>query len=383
MKEPSKHTESQIHLLNSFRAYLQVVVTAGQFSKTAKLSTLPGSKTANYCLSLAKSEDNSLARELAAPVLAILHEINKTAMQFYRPLYQKTIKDPKQREEHEKVLEQLDFALALIQRQFHTLIRFRCRSTKSADLLVDTVSPMLSGKEAANLIRRYQKEFPDDGCDDNGTLVDGGFPEMFARDTYQRVEELDRLVDDFPDHVKLAALQMHGWPMLARRHTNNKKRFKELATRLELGVNSPLDSTDRARFRPDTPLVRYLDPIVCKLVYVYEVLQYVEKGAAEDEKEMLRRWLWDSQTERPTDEEVEAITLLKGLPRLTKSTANEWAEKTVVPTILATDARDWKNCNELVLGRIAKQKGVKSRATFKSRLLSAVLATLRRLARPA
>jgi hypothetical protein len=51
--------------------------------------------------------------------------------------------------------------------------------------------------------------------------------------------------------------------------------------------------------------------------------------------------------------------------------------------ILATDARDWKNCDESALKKIAGQKGVKSRATFKSRLLAAVAATLRRLARPA
>ena len=43
----------------------------------------------------------------------------------------------------------------------------------------------------------------------------------------------------------------------------------------------------------------------------------------------------------------------------------------------------WANCTEPVLQKIAGQKGVKSRATFKSRLLSAVSATLKRLARPA
>jgi hypothetical protein len=64
-------------------------------------------------------------------------------------------------------------------------------------------------------------------------------------------------------------------------------------------------------------------------------------------------------------------------------TAAQWAEKAIVPLILATDARDYENCNEPVLQKIAKQKGVKSRAIFKSRLLSAVTATLRRLARPA
>jgi hypothetical protein len=54
-----------------------------------------------------------------------------------------------------------------------------------------------------------------------------------------------------------------------------------------------------------------------------------------------------------------------------------------VPLILVTDARDFKNCTEPVLQAIARQKGVKSKATFKSRLLAAVTATLRRLARPA
>jgi hypothetical protein len=74
---------------------------------------------------------------------------------------------------------------------------------------------------------------------------------------------------------------------------------------------------------------------------------------------------------------------LPQLPPLTKATATEWTEKVIVPVIMATDARDWKNCDEPALLRIAKQRGVKSRATFKSRLLAAVSATLRRLARPA
>jgi hypothetical protein len=54
-----------------------------------------------------------------------------------------------------------------------------------------------------------------------------------------------------------------------------------------------------------------------------------------------------------------------------------------VPLILANSACDFKSGVEPVLQNIARQKGVKSRATFKSRLLAAVTATLRRLARPA
>ena len=80
---------------------------------------------------------------------------------------------------------------------------------------------------------------------------------------------------------------------------------------------------------------------------------------------------------------VAALRALPHLPPLTKTTASEWTEKVLVPLILVTDARDWANCTEPVLQKIARQKGVKSKATFRSRLLSAVSATLERLARPA
>jgi hypothetical protein len=383
MKEPTKHTESQQSLINEFRAYLQIVITAEQSGQRARLSQLPGAKTANYCMSLAQSEENILARELTAPFRAVVKQIKEAIIDFSRPLYHKTVKDSKKRAEYENALWQLDFALALMLRDISTLAYFRAKRTKCSDLLIDVASHMIKGPEAADLIRRYQKDFPEDGCYDNGMLVDGGFPETFAWDTYCRVEELDRMADSFPEHVKMAARRMHGWPMLAHRHTNNRKRFKELAERLELGIEYPLDATDGARFRPDTPLVRYLDPLVCKLVYVRNLTANETYETVEDETESLRFWWGDCQEERPTDEEISVGRALIKLPPLTKNTANAWAEKAVVPAIMVGDARDWKNCEEPVLQRIAKQKGVKSRATFKSRLLSAVSSTLRRLARPA
>ena len=165
-------------------------------------------------------------------------------------------------------------------------------------------------------------------------------------DVYQRVEALDRLVDDFPDHIRTAARSTHGWPMLVHRHTNNWKRFEELAKQLELRAEYPLNATDGARFRPDTPMVRYLDPLICKLNYVRTVMQYGEYKSAEEEKQRLRSFLWNGQDERPCDFEVEAAGSLKRLPSLTKFTAAEWAEKAVVPFIMAADARDWKNCDD-------------------------------------
>jgi len=382
MQKSKKSTERQEELVNAFRAYLQTTITAEQFGQRAQLSALPGAKTANYCLSLAELNDNILARELAAPVNAILEQIQEAIIDFSRPLYHKTIHDPKKEKEYEDILCELDFALVLISRRIHSLIGFRAKRTNCPDLLIDHIGKMLHGFEAVSLIRKYQKDFPEDVCHDGDTIVDGGFPEMFAWDTYERVEALNDFADEFPDYVKPAAKSMHGWPMLAHRHTSNRKRFEELASRLDLGVDYPLDASEGARFRPDSPFVRYLDPLICKLTYVHSQTVNKTYESPEKETEDLRRWLWDGQDDRLGVDEVEIARVLRKLPRLTKQTAIEWSEKVIVPLIMATDARDWQNSEEAALKQILKQKGVKSRATFKSRLLSAVSATLRRLARP-
>jgi len=376
--------EAHQGLIDNFRAYLQTVITAEQYGQSARLDALPGAKTVNYCRSLATLPDNTLAAELAKPVWAMLEQINQAATEFYRPLYHKQIKDPATQAEYERILEQLDFALALILRRLPAMARFRARRTKCSDLLCEVTCGMTNhGHEAAGLARRYEKDFSEHMREPDGTLSEGGFIEAFAWDTYQRVEALDRLADEFPEHVRIAARNMHGWPMLAHRHTQNRKRFQQLAGRFELGVDYPLDASNGARFRPDTPLVRYLDPLVCKINYVRGFTAKQANESPEKERENLRFWWSDGLEHRAGDEVVEALRNVPQLPSLTKVTVGEWAEKALVPVILATDARDWKNCEEPALKRIAKQAGVKSRATFKSRLLSAVASTLRRLARPA
>jgi hypothetical protein len=176
---------------------------------------------------------------------------------------------------------------------------------------------------------------------------------------------------------------MHGWPMLVHRHTSNRRQFSKLASRLELGAEYPIDVSEGARFRPDTPLVQYLDPLIRRMHIMCEELGDLQFKSVETERSLLLHVWWWWPDEKPGEEELAALRAARQLPPLNKATAIEWAEKALVPLILATDARDWKNCKEPVLQRIAKQKGVKSRATFKSRLLAAVTATLRRLARPA
>ena len=200
---------------------------------------------------------------------------------------------------------------------------------------------------------------------------------------YQRVEALDDLADEFPDHIRTAARSMHAWPMLMPRHTNNRRRFQQLAKRLDLGAYYPTDASEGARFRPDMPLVRYLDPLIYRLVCMCRETRNIEFKSTEDEQHWLYLSWWTWPEDRPNEDVLAVMHATRLLPSLTKATAAQWAEKAIVPLILVTDARDYEKCTEPVLQKIARQKGVKSRATFKSRLLAAVAATLRRLARPA
>jgi hypothetical protein len=277
-----------------------------------------------------------------------------------------------------RILDQLDLALGFILRGLNTELWFRGEVTKDTDFLCEVLgADTKAGGRIARMVRRYQQLHPED----DGT--DFSFAESFAWDVYQRVAELDRLADEFPNQIRNAARQMHAWPMLMHRHTNNRRRFEQLADRLELGAEYPTDASEGARFRPDTPLVRYLDPLIYRLHSFYCDSADLEFESTEKENESIgiswRQWPEDL----PGEDILQVLRAARRLPPLTKVTAAQWAEKAIVPLVLVTDARDYANCTELVLQKVARQKGVKSRATFKSRLLAAVTATLRRLARPA
>ena len=110
------------------------------------------------------------------------------------------------------------------------------------------------GVEAAGLVRRYQKLFPEDAPVVNGEVEETSPADAFAWDAYQRMEELDKLANEFPAHIRRVARLMHGWPMLCRRHTNNRRRFQELAQRLQLGADTRLMS---ARARASAPTRRW------------------------------------------------------------------------------------------------------------------------------
>jgi len=381
--EPSETDKERDALLKEFRAYLHLVITAGQTTRLKELAALPGPRMRDYCHLLAKWPGNILAGELSAPVVAVLDQLKAVATDFYRPIFQKKVKDPTEQAELDVILEQLDLALAFILCRVRTMANFRAGVTRSTDLLCDATSMAIgNGVEAARLVRYGEKNFPEISRLPDGSIDGEGYPGRFAWDVYRRVEALDKLADDFPDQIRMEARQMHAWPMLMHRHTNNRRRFQKLAKLLELGEEYPTDASEGARFRPDTPMVRYLDPVICRLHTFHYYQQPNRKyETIEKENEFIggswRQWPEDL----PGEDILRALRATCRLPPLTKATAAEWAEKAIVPLILATDACDYKNCTEPALQTIGKQKGVKSLATFKSRLLAAVTATLRRLAR--
>jgi hypothetical protein len=62
--------------LKAFRAFLHTAITAeGLDSGQERLAALPGPKMPDYCLALAELPENTLALELARPVLAMLGQI--------------------------------------------------------------------------------------------------------------------------------------------------------------------------------------------------------------------------------------------------------------------------------------------------------------------
>ncbi len=364
-------------LLVHLRACLHLLISADPAAERGKLQNLPGPGLASFCFALAESPNHVLASELARPVIALLQEFCTVANDCDATLRRA---DEPSRAIHGRcraVLDQLDLALGFILRNCNTGLCFRAEATRDTDFLCAVlVADTQAGGRIARMLRRFAQLHPNDPPEDS-------FMVEYALDVYQRVAELDRLADEFPDSIREAARQMPAWPMLMPRHTSNRRRFLELADRLELGREYPLDTSKTARFRPDTPLVRYLEPIMQRLYPFY--LSTVDEHYASPVKEaeaLTRAW-WQWPETLPDAEMLLILRATRRLPPLTKATALAWAEVALVPLILATDARDYRTCTEPALKNIARQRGVKSPATFKSRLLAAVTATLRRLARSA
>lgn len=373
-KDSADPVESSLSFL---RLLLVLAVQANQAGQKSKLKNDQKWEIWRTCRHLASRPEPSLAAVMASPVLGALPLIEDVLWKTEAALQSKSL-NRAQRDEIERLSDQLDFALALIHRNLGFLISWRGRRTNNPDLFCEAFCKAKGdGPLAAQLIRRCREAFPSEIGVEPDNAVD-----MLAWDTYQRVEALDRLADEFPDQIAWAAKQMHGWPMLRFRHHDNDARFRSLAAQFDLGSDYPLDASASARFRADTPMVRYLDPLVYRVHHIHRVTCRTRYESIESEERALRSLWWEFVEEPPGEDVLSALRSIRKLPSLTKTTAAEWARKCLVPLILATDARDYRSCKEEALRRISKQRDVKSAAIFKSRLLAAIIPTLKAMARP-
>ena len=327
-----------------------------------------------------KESGNELAGEIASPAMAIVEAISEMAAQA------RAIATHAKREDWQKaaarVQEQVDFALALILRVLIPTAKALVRSSKNPDLLCETIHILIgNGHEAADQIERYQKIIPDEGLNEDGSVEPESFPDYFAWDAYSRISALEKMIDILPKHIGTAAKQMNAWPMLRYCHNDRKKKFEQIVKTLELGADYPLDVSKRSAWRPDTPMVQYLDILVCRLSAYRSMGIARKKWETKDVKNAERIFIEPSQ-KLMSEDAVEAVRAgLSSIKKLTKDTAELWANVAIVPYIMATDAKTPVLCSEPALKAIWKQRGVKSAAIFESRLTPLVVRTLKSMAR--
>ena len=170
--EPSEPDKEHDALLKQFRAYLHLAITAKQTGQDKQLEAMPGPDMMTYCRALAELPDNTLAGELADSVSAIFDQMNKVSLRCENTLRRQDEKSVAMHATAKRILEQLDFGVALILRQVGFINR-RAELTECQDLLCEVLCGMAIGRaDAAHLIRRWQQKFPEDVHNEDGSIAE-------------------------------------------------------------------------------------------------------------------------------------------------------------------------------------------------------------------
>lgn len=280
--------------------------------------------------------------------------------------------------------EAADLALALILRRLRPLEALRARGTACFDLAWEAfLRANGSAADAVALIRRPRQGPPAGGSPPPDDDPDDDPVTAFAWETYLRVRVLDRMADVMPRRLAPAARRMQGWPVLQMRRGSRRGRLRHLDDALELGADHPLEASAAARYRLDTPMVGCLTDLIGHLHDLREATAGLSSGSVGQVDRDLRIHWWSAGHESADPRVLKLLRAARRLPPLTRRTAPAWAKRVLVPLLLATDARDHRNCGHPALRAVASQRGVKSRATFESRLLAKILQVLTGMARPA
>jgi hypothetical protein len=373
--------QDQDYLVRQLRAQLHMAITAEMIEAQGGKPARKGPSIVAYCRPLAHRTECPLAQELGYPVKALLQEIADVAARTTSRLRRA---DPReQRPEDRKILEEVDVALVVILRNLTDLVRRRAAVTECRDLLCEVLGGWLAvdGDKVAGLIRRYEAMAPDEGRAPDGSLAPDSLPDWFARDVYERVQALEELAEELPDHIRTGAQLLPAWPMLGYRHTERRRRLAEVAARMDLGSACSFNTTAGASYDPDDPLTRYLMRMVRKLESMRAELGAETFETLAQERCMLEMVGYVLPDTVPAEAAAAALRLARQLPYLNTETAAAWTAQVIVPLIIATDARDYRHCADAGLRALAQESEVVDEATFQRRLHEAVGERLARLAR--
>lgn len=127
----------------------------------------------------------------------------------------------------------------------------------------------------------------------------------------------------------------------------------------------------------------YLEPLICRLDDFRDTMLWIASREAEPAtpERIANAWQESLFDEKPSDAVVDVLRRIPDLPVLTKGSAQAWSKEVIVPYILLTDGANPASAEEPFLKNIWNHRGVKSVATFRSRLESAVTDFLTRYSR--
>ncbi len=275
-----------------------------------------------------------------------------------------------------------DLRLSQALRDLESLVGVRAMTSHSTDLLVDAACRARGdGHDALELMDRLHAVYGDERGND-GEVPPETLPDQFLWDLYHRVSALNDLADRFPGHMRHAARQMHGWPMIVSHHLDHTGEFKRIAEMLQLGASYPLNISPRRKRGGPTPILDYLEPLVWRLHVLKKILADTEDRRSKEDFSSRIKYIWWSPPEgSPTTEVLEILRKVPSMPEFSKATAAEWSLQIIVPYISAKHGEDPLTASIPFIRNIWAHRGVKSAATFHSHLHSAVTAFLTRRGR--
>ena len=191
------------------------------------------------------------------------------------------------------------------------ILRVRAEYSYNADLLFTAQTAADGdGHDALRIMRRCEKVCGDPGEDP----LPGTFPESFAWQTYLRVSLLADLAAEFPKHIRHGARQMHGWPMIVSHHCDCRPEFERIAAALEVGRQFPLDVSPRRKRGTESPMLRFLEPLIGRLHVLREVLiETEETRKGEDFARRICPFWWKLPDPQPGPEMLAIPDMLEHL----------------------------------------------------------------------